>query len=266
MPVLIPAPHGDLDLLCAPSNAPSGAGIAFLADPILDPIHFGFTASLARYAEAAPRLPDAEILMGTGNLTELTDADSSRHRPRCLLGCAPNSPSAMCWSCRSARTRGAPSRSTIAARRLMYAARADTALAARLRRRAAASSRPKPFPRSPQEIEEDGGAVRDANFRIAVGGGRHPYLQPRRPSCARADALLAFSEARRRDTTARMPSISAPSCAKAEIACALGKRYAQDEPLDWGCAAPRSERDLSRLAEAGHTLRAKRGGGATDDP
>jgi hypothetical protein len=43
---------------------------------------------------------------------------------------------------------------------------------------------------------------------------------------------------------------------RAEIAWRLGKRYAQDEPLDWGCAVDRpKEEDLTRLREAGHTLR-----------
>jgi hypothetical protein len=45
---------------------------------------------------------------------------------------------------------------------------------------------------------------------------------------------------------------------KAEIAWRLGKRYAQDEPLAWGVAAPAPEEDRARLAEAGHTLRAKK--------
>jgi hypothetical protein len=44
---------------------------------------------------------------------------------------------------------------------------------------------------------------------------------------------------------------------KAEIAFRLGKRYAQDEPLGWGVAVDRPEEDRTRLAEAGHTLRAK---------
>jgi dihydropteroate synthase len=43
---------------------------------------------------------------------------------------------------------------------------------------------------------------------------------------------------------------------KAEIAWRLGKRYAQDSPLDWGVAVDRPTADLTRLAEAGHTLRA----------
>ena len=52
------------------------AGRPYLADPILEPIHFGFVESLARYAEFRRLMPDAEMLMGTGNLTELTEADS----------------------------------------------------------------------------------------------------------------------------------------------------------------------------------------------
>ena len=43
---------------------------------------------------------------------------------------------------------------------------------------------------------------------------------------------------------------------KAEIAWRLGKRYAQDEPLDWGCAVDREPEDLTRLRQVGHTLRA----------
>jgi hypothetical protein len=45
---------------------------------------------------------------------------------------------------------------------------------------------------------------------------------------------------------------------KAEIAWRLGKRYAQDSPLDWGSAVDLPADDLTRLAEAGHTLRARR--------
>ena len=37
----------------------------------------GFMASLERYAEVRRRYPDAEMLMGIGNLTELTAADST---------------------------------------------------------------------------------------------------------------------------------------------------------------------------------------------
>src|SRR5262249_43135136 len=75
-PVLVPATHGALPSLLRAAEGAEKRGVAALLDPILDPIHFGFMASLARYAELRKVLPAAEILMGTGNLTELTDADS----------------------------------------------------------------------------------------------------------------------------------------------------------------------------------------------
>jgi hypothetical protein len=48
--------------------------------------------------------------------------------------------------------------------------------------------------------------------------------------------------------------------ARAEIAWRLAKRYAQDEPLDWGVAADVPADDKTRLKEAGHTLVAKKKG------
>ena len=46
-------------------------------DPVLEPIGCGFAASLGRYLDVRRRYPDAEMLMGIGNLTELTDVDSA---------------------------------------------------------------------------------------------------------------------------------------------------------------------------------------------
>ena len=51
-------------------------GVAFRIDPILSPIGFGFAASLRRYLEVRDRYPDAAMMMGIGNLTEMTAADS----------------------------------------------------------------------------------------------------------------------------------------------------------------------------------------------
>ncbi|WP_054775002.1 DUF6513 domain-containing protein, partial [Methylogaea oryzae] len=76
-PILIPAKHGDLDSLDRAIAALDAKGRDYLVDPILDPIHFGFTDSLARYHETRRRHPQAKILMGVGNLTELTHADTA---------------------------------------------------------------------------------------------------------------------------------------------------------------------------------------------
>jgi dihydropteroate synthase-like protein len=52
-------------------------GVDYVLDPILDPIAFGFTESVARFLETRKKYPSAEMLMGLGNLSELTHADTT---------------------------------------------------------------------------------------------------------------------------------------------------------------------------------------------
>jgi dihydropteroate synthase len=52
-------------------------GVPCMIDPILEPIGYGFMASLERYAQVRRRYPDREMMMGIGNLTELTAADTT---------------------------------------------------------------------------------------------------------------------------------------------------------------------------------------------
>ena len=74
--VVIPDFGEGLDSLERNVASVDALGASYVIDPILDPLSFGFTASLERYCEARRRYPEAEMLMGLGNLTELTDADS----------------------------------------------------------------------------------------------------------------------------------------------------------------------------------------------
>jgi hypothetical protein len=46
--------------------------------------------------------------------------------------------------------------------------------------------------------------------------------------------------------------------ARAQIAWQLGKKYAQDEELKWGCAVEQPEEDLQTFAEEGSTLKDRR--------
>ena len=46
-------------------------------DPILEPIGFGFARSIHRYLDVRAKWPDAPMMMGIGNITELTDVDSA---------------------------------------------------------------------------------------------------------------------------------------------------------------------------------------------
>ncbi|MGH6841992.1 MAG: DUF4346 domain-containing protein, partial [Methylocella sp.] len=95
--------------------------------------------------------------------------------------------------------------------------------------------------------------VRDANFRIMTAvDGIHVFN--RDGHHISRDAFSLFPQLGVEADGAHAFYLGA-ELAKAEIAFALGKRYTQDEPLDWGCAADKLEEDMDRLREAGHTLR-----------
>lgn len=257
-PVLVPATHADMPSLLRAAEAADRRGIAALLDPVLDPVHFGFMASLQRYAALRQTLPEAEILMGTGNLTELTDADSGGVTAT-LIGI-----------CSELRIRNVlvvqvspHTRRTIqehdAARRLMFAAREDSSLPRDYGRALLQLHDRKPFPNAPGEIVELAAQVRDPNFRIETAqDGIHVYNREGHHVAQEAFAL--FSRLKVEHDGAHAFYLGA-ELMKAEISWRLGKRYAQDEALDWGCAVDPAIEDLTRLREIGHTLR-----GTTREP
>jgi dihydropteroate synthase len=255
VPILIPARHGDIDSLIRAAGLAALRRIPCLLDPVLDPIHFGFTASIGRYAALTERLPDAEILMGTGNLTELTDADSAGITALLLGICSELGIRNVLVVQVSPHTRR-----TVAehdrARRMMFAARANADLPRNYTADLLQVHDRVPFVQTSAEISDEARQIRDANFRIATApDGIHVYSA--KMHAIGADAM-EFFPALDVGTDAAHAFYLGTELMKAEIALALGKRYVQDAPLDWGCAAPRPERDATRLAAAGHTLRAKR--------
>jgi hypothetical protein len=142
-----------------------------------------------------------------------------------------------------------------AARRIMWAAREDASLPRDYSAALLQVHDKKPFPNSPAEIAEIARAVTDDNFRIETAAdGIHLYS--RRGHHVAHDAFALFDRLDVERDGAHAFYLGA-ELTKAEIAWRLGKRYAQDEPLDWGCAVDAPEEDRTRLKAAGHTLRAK---------
>jgi dihydropteroate synthase-like protein len=258
MPVLVPANHGDMASLLRAAEAADRRGIRALLDPILDPIHFGFMESLARYAELRRRLPDADILMGTGNLTELTDADSGGVTAALLGVCSELYIRNVLVVQVSPHTRRTLQEHD-AARRMMCAAHEDQSLPKDYGGALLSLHDRKPFPNTPDEIAAIAAQVRDGNFRIETAeDGIHVYA--RGVHHVATDAFSLFPKLGVESNGPHAFYLGA-ELAKAEIAWRLGKRYMQDEPLDWGCAVDRKPEDLTRLRAAGHTLR----GTAADD-
>lgn len=75
--VAIPDRPGSLDGLDATIDFLSGKDVPFRIDPVLEPVGMGFAASLGRYLEVRSHYPSLPMMMGIGNLTELTEVDSA---------------------------------------------------------------------------------------------------------------------------------------------------------------------------------------------
>ena len=251
-PVLIPAKHGDLASLLKAAEAAGKRDIPCILDPILDPIHFGLMASLSRYAELRKRLPDAEILMGTGNLTELTDADSGGLTTLLMGLCSELFIRNVLIVQVSPHTRRTIEEHD-QARRLMFAARDDGSLPKGYATRLLQLHDRRPFPVTPAEIADVAAQITDRNFRIETAeNGIHVYN--RDGHYVAQDAFALFEKLDVAQDGAHAYYLGA-ELMKAETAWRLGKRYAQDEPLDWGAAVDAVTEDRTRLKEKGHTLR-----------
>lgn len=255
VPVLVPRPHGDLPSLLRAIDAASARGFPHIADPVLDPIHFGFMASLERYAELRRLRPGVEILMGTGNLTELTEADSQGVTALLAGICSELAIRNVLLVQVSPHTRRTVEEHD-AARRLMFRAHQDGNLPKGYGGNGMLSLHDLlPYPQTPPEIADAAAAVRDLNFRIEVGNdGVHIYN--RNGHHVSTAPLELYAQLDVADDASHAFYLGY-ELAKAETAWRLAKRYVQDQPLDWGVAAGKAAEDLTRHAVEGATLKAK---------
>ena len=255
-PVLVPKPHGDLQSLVRAIDKADEMGLrGAMADPILDPIHFGFTKSLERYGEVRRLRPKTEMLMGTGNLTELTDADSQGVTAVLLGLCSELNIRNVLVVQVSPHTRRTVAEHD-AARRLMYRAKTDQSLPKGYGGGLISLHDVKPYAHSVADIYELAGEIKDKNFRIAVSeNGVHIYNRDGHHVARDPFALYPNLDV---DDDGSHAFYLGYELAKAEIAATLGKRYAQDNPLDWAVAADKKSEDLTQHAPAGATLKAKK--------
>jgi dihydropteroate synthase-like protein len=211
------------------------AGVPLRIDAILSPNGFGFADSLGRYLEVRRRWPDAEMMMGIGNLTELTDADSAAINVLLLGFCQEQgirsvlTTQVINWARSSVRE-------CDVARRLVYHALAHHTLPKRVDPRLVMLRDPKLLRYGPEALEQLATSVKDHNYRIfaedgalhLISAGIHftgtdPFeilQQLAATEPAKLDASHAF--------------YLGYEMAKAVTALTLGKNYRQDESLDWG--------------------------------
>lgn len=232
-PILIPARHGDLESLDRAIAGMAQRGRHYLVDPILDPIHFGFTESIVRYHETRRRHPDAEIMMGIGNLTELTHADTVGINATLLGICSELNVRAVLATQVSGHARRALREADIT-RRIMFAAREMNALPKHMNDALLTVHERAPFPNSLDEIRQISEQIRDPSYRIQLSReGIHVFNRDGFHSAEDPFDLFPLLGVEEDGGHAFYLGVE---LARAQIAWQLGKRYTQDEALNWGCA------------------------------
>jgi dihydropteroate synthase-like protein len=251
IPVLIPSQPGDLDSLLRAMEQLDTSGRRYLADPVLDPLLYGFTESIHRYRELRRLRPDTEILMGIGNVTELTDADTGGINA-VLAGIATELRiSHVLTTSVSPHAKRAVNEADVA-RRVMYCAREANSLPRDIDSSLISLHERRPFPYNRKEIEETASAVRDPSYRIEVSSeGIHIYNRDGLHTDSEPFELFQHLDL---DGDTGHAFYLGTEMARAQIAWQLGKRYVQDQELNWGCASEQTEQDSDDYTAPGATL------------
>lgn len=253
-PVLIPGQPGDMNSLIRAMRTMLESGRTFFADPILDPIHFGFAESIVRFVDLRRSFPEVPIMMGVGNVTELTDADTAGINAVLMGLISELRIGALLTTEVSPHARRAVREADVA-RRMMFASRTDKSLPRGYTDDLMAVHARKPFPDSPDEIAETAKAIKDPSYRVQVSqDGIHVYNRDghhvaRDPFDIWPNLGL--------DADGGHAFYMGVETARAQIAWQLGKRHVQDEELDWGCAVDRKPDDKLGHCAPGTTLEAR---------
>jgi dihydropteroate synthase len=228
--VVIPDQPGTLEGLDETIEFLTNRGVPFRIDPILEPIGFGFAASLGRYLEMRRRYPDAALLMGIGNLTELTDVDSAGVNTLLIGFCqelgirSVLTTAVINWARSSVRE-------IDLARRLAHHAVTRRTLPKHLEPRLVMLRDPKISRFGPANLAELARRIKDPNWRLFAEDGTLYAINNTR-FLKESDPFVLFDQM----------GVTDPAHAfylgyelmKAKTALTLSKTYRQDQSLEWG--------------------------------
>jgi dihydropteroate synthase len=246
-------------------------GVGYLVDPIIEPIGFGFMASLERYAEVHRRRPEAAQLMGVGNITELTSADSTGVNAVLIAVCEEVGVRAVLTTEVIPWARGAV-REIDVARRLMHHAVAHRTLPKGVDDRLLTVKDPRILEYDEAELRRLHEAVTDPNFRIFTDRDTitvfNHELFVRGTDIQEIFARLGVDEATHAFYLGR-------ELMKAKLAITLGKTYRQEGSLSWGYLTPPDDVKSEHVKltarkrrpgshEAGEGVAGRRAGGASE--
>jgi dihydropteroate synthase-like protein len=230
------------------------AGIRYLIDPVVEPIGFGFFASLERYAEVQRRYPGVGQMMGIGNITELTSADSTGVNALLVAICQEVGVRAVLTTEVIPWGRGAV-REIDVARRLMHYAITQRTAPKHVDDRLLTVKDPQVLRYGESELRELQAQVEDPNFRIFTDGDTITVFNHELFICG-TEIQDIFDQLGVDDPSHAF--YLGKELAKAKIANILGKTYRQEGTLTWGYLTPP---DDPRREHVKLTMRKGRGRG-----
>jgi len=238
--VVVPDLGSGLDTLEPSLEQLTRWSVPYLIDPILEPIGFGFMASLERYAEVRRRYPDAEMLMGIGNLTELTSADSTGVNAMMIAVCQELGVRSVLTTEVIPWARGSV-REVDVARRLMHYAVTQQTIPKGVDDRLVTVKDPAVLMFTEQELRALQTEITDPNFRIFADRDSITVLNNTR-FIRSTDVINLGSLFAQLDVhEATHAFYLGKELARASLAVSLGKTYRQEGALSWGYLTPPDE-------------------------
>jgi dihydropteroate synthase len=263
--VAIPDSPSDLSSLDETIEFLASRKVPLRIDPILEPIGFGFADSLGRYLQIRRRYPDAEMMMGIGNLTELTETDSAAINVM-LLGICQELGIRSVLTTQVINWARTSVRECDLARRLVYHAVVQRTLPKHVDPRLVMLRDGDLTTISAEDLDSLATQIKDHNYRVfATGGAVHAVSAGLHLS--ETDPFLLFerlmASAARPIEPGHAFYLGYEMC-KAATALTLGKNYEQDEALDWGFLT-QTERS-HRLSTSARPAKAPAQGTAETEP
>jgi dihydropteroate synthase-like protein len=211
------------------------SNVPFRIDPILEPIGCGFTDSLNRYVTVRRNYPEAELMMGIGNLTELTDVDSAGVNVL-LLGICEELQIRSVLTTQVINWARSSVRECDLGRRLVHYALKHGTVPKHIEPGLVMLRDAKLLTLSDAELADMHANLKDPNYRIFAAGDKL-HLMNNDVHLKGDDPFEIFERLLRTKPSNVSPDHAfylGYEMAKAITAITLGKQYNQDQALDWG--------------------------------